>query len=306
MYPSLVTEGRWQSLFDSLGHYPKCRHTGNNRASILQDHDLILLALYRVAFPKATSAEINAFLYRANYGNLNFRFYSPSQITTCEQLLGLTRKVGSTTAYQALLPRNKRKRWCYWNLPYPYGIADIRRQDMIDMDECGVELSTADRSIGKAYIGKRVKQSGLYSKTDKWNLLLAISGAPDGRRWQNMWTGEGTTGDRMVSFLAMILDQIGPGSNEQRFCFIMDNLSSHHNVQMSLLIFMAGHRLVFRAPYYPIDGPIEYVFNTIQGTLRINMASIKDGPSLVAEVIAAISDIHTFEPYFINCGYWVN
>ena len=110
----------------------------------------------------------------------------------------------------------------------------------------------------------------------------------------------------MVSFLAMILDQIGPGSNEQRFCFIMDNLSSHHNVQMSLLIFMAGHRLVFRAPYYPIDGPIEYVFNTIQGTLRINMASIKDGPSLVAEVIAAISDIHTFEPYFINCGYWVN
>ena len=148
----------------------------------------------------------------------------------------------------------------------------------------------------------------MYSKTDKWNLMIAISGDPDGRRWQNMWTWEGTTGDRMVSFLAMILDQIGPGTNERRYCFIMDNLSSHHNVQMTLLIFMAGHRLVFRAPYYPIDGPIEieYVFNIIQGTLRINMASIKDGPSLVAKVIAAIGNIQTFEPYFINCGYWVN
>jgi hypothetical protein len=182
MYPSLVTEHRWQSLVDNLGHYRKCRRTGNNRATVLRDHDLILLALYRVAFPKVTAAEINAVLYRANYGTFDFRFYSPSQITKCEQRLGLTRKVGSTIAYQALLPRNKRKRWCYWNLPYPYGIADIRRHDLIDMDECGVELATADRSIGKAYIGKRVKQSGLYSKSDKWTLLLAISGHPNGRR----------------------------------------------------------------------------------------------------------------------------
>lgn len=73
---------------------------------------------------------------------------------------------------------------------------------------------------------------------------------------------------------------------------------------MSVLIFAAGHRLAFRAPYYPIDGPIEYVFNTVQGTLRINMDAITDGPSLVAEVTAAIGDIQTFEPYFVNCSYW--
>ena len=121
-----------------------------------------------------------------------------------------------------------------------------------------------------------------------------------------MWTGEGTTGDRRVSFLTMILDQLGLGTADRGFCFIMDNLSSHHIKQMSLLIFMAGHRLVFRAPYYPIDGPIKYVFNTIQGTLRINMNSIVDGPSLVNGVHAAIGDIDTFEPFFINCGCWVN
>ena len=69
---------------------------------------------------------------------------------------------------------------------------------------------------------------------------------------------------------------------------------------------MAGHRLVFRAPYYPIDGPIEYVFNTIQGTLCINNANIFDGPSLVNEVLSTIADTNTFEPYFVNCGYWMN
>ena len=87
------------------------------------------------------------------------------------------------TAYQDLLLRNKRKRWCYWNLLYPSGIVDIHRHDLIDIDECGVKLSTVDRSIGKAYIGKRVKQSGLHSKSDEWTLLLAISGDPNGKRW---------------------------------------------------------------------------------------------------------------------------
>jgi hypothetical protein len=46
---------------------------------------------------------------------------------------------------------------------------------------------------------------------------------------------------------------------------------------MAAIIYAAGHRLAFRAPYYPIDGPIEFVFNTVQGMLRINMAQITVG-----------------------------
>ena len=38
---------------------------------------------------------------------------------------------------------------------------------MIDLNECGIKLKTAERSNGKAYIGERVNQEGLYSKTDK-------------------------------------------------------------------------------------------------------------------------------------------
>ena len=306
LYPSLETEDRWDSLLTSLGHYRQCRRTGNRRAVVLRDHDCILLALYRVAFPKAIAAEINAFLFRANYGSLLFRFYSPSQISECEQRLGLTRKRGSTTAFQALLPVNKRKRWCFWNLPYPFGIADIRRRDMIDVDEAGCELATAEKKIGKSYVGKRVQQSGLYSRSDKWTLLLGISGDNNGDRWLDLWTGEGTNAKRMISFIRRIVHDIGPGTPVRRRCFVMDNLSSHHSVQMATIIFNAGHRLAFRAPYYPVDGPIEYVFNTVQATLRLNNRLISDGPSLVDELQNAVGDIDSFVAYFINCGFILN
>lgn len=72
---------------------------------------------------------------------------------------------------------------------------------------------------------------------------------------------------------------------------------------MSAIIHAAGHRIVFRAPYYPVDGPIEYVFNTIQGILQVRMDRITDGDSLVQEMNVAIASIPSFEPYFINCGF---
>ena len=226
VFPSLRSEYRYSALNATRGHVRACRRTGNNRATVLRGYDLFLLALYRTVFPKATAAEINAFLYRANYGSVNFRFYSSSQITKAEQRIHLTRKKGSTTAYQALLPINIQKRWAFWNLPYPYGIADIRRQDMIDLDECGVEVMSGDRSWGKAYVGRRVGQPGAYGKDTKINLLLAISGDGINRyRWREYWTGEGTTGVRMINFIRTIINQIGPGTANRRYCFIMDNLT---------------------------------------------------------------------------------
>jgi hypothetical protein len=250
VFPSKSTERRHVNLQNTLGHTRPCRRTGNDRATVLRDQDLLLLALYRITFPKATAAEINAFLFRANYGNVRFRFYSPSQISEAEKWIGLTRKKGSTTAYQALLPINKLKRWAFWNLPYPYGIADIRRQDMIDLDECGVELQTADRHHGKAFVGKRVSQSGPYQKSTKYNLLLAISGdGANPRRWRDIWSGEGTTGQRMITFIRTIITQIGPGTPQRRYCFIMDNL--RYAVMCALLVLVLSQIFSSRIPMSP-------------------------------------------------------
>jgi hypothetical protein len=304
LWPSTQTIHRWVALRDRFGHCRPCQRSGNIRATVLRDHDLFLLALYRVVYPKATATEINAFLYRANFGNLNFRFYTPSQISEAEDRIGLSRVAGSTTAYQAFFPINMRKRWNFWNLAYPLGIADIRRTDFIDLDECGLFVETGSRGYGKCYIGKRVNEEGPYSKSEKWNLLLAISGDPTAERWKKMWLEGGTTNTKMIDFIQDILDDIGPGTPQRRRCFIMDNLTSHHNAQVSALIHTAGHRLVFRAPYYPVDGPIEYVFNSLQVALWINMHQIRTGANLLHEVHTAIANMQTFEPYFMHCGFW--
>ena len=150
-----------------------------------------------------------------------------------------------------------------------------------------------------------MKQSGLYSKSDKLNLLLAISGDDDNpMRWRGIWTGEGTTGNRMIEFVCRIIIDIDSlDEPDRRFCLIMDNLRSHHNQQMSAIIIAAGHRIVFRVPYYPVDGPIKYVFNTIQGVLRIRNHLISDAPTLQKEIDHAIAFIPSFAPYFINCSF---
>jgi hypothetical protein len=72
---------------------------------------------------------------------------------------------------------------------------------MLDLDKDGIELLTADCKNGKAYVGKRVQQSRLYSRTDKWKIMLAIAGNEDGSRvsrWLDYWTGKGTDAQQMM------------------------------------------------------------------------------------------------------------
>ena len=77
------------------------------------------------------------------------------------------------------------------------------------------------------HIGHRVSQPGPYSKSTKINLLLAISGDDINRwRWREMWTGKGTTGTCMITFIQRVINDIGPGTAQRRYCFTMDNLQS--------------------------------------------------------------------------------
>ena len=106
VYPSATTQRRYERLEQRIGHVRPCKRNGNCFAEKMSGLDLIHIAMYQVAYPKCTIAEINAFLYNVNLGNPNFSFYSQSQISLAEKSIGLTRKKGSTTAYQAYYPQN--------------------------------------------------------------------------------------------------------------------------------------------------------------------------------------------------------
>ena len=67
----------------------------------------------------------------------------------------------------------------------------------------------------------------------------------------------------MVQFVRHILNNIRIVTNNRRRMFTVNTMSLHHNLQMATIIHAAGHRLAFCAPYYPVDGPMKYVFNTI-------------------------------------------
>ena len=83
----------------------------------------------------------------------------------------------------------------------------------------------------------------------------------------------------------------------------MDNLNSHKNIAVIALIHLYGHGVVFRAPYWAVDAPIEYIFNTIQSLIRARLYEIKNGNELVLAIYQSIQSIENFSNYFINVGF---
>jgi hypothetical protein len=272
---------------------------GNNRATALVGLDLFLLALWN---PKSSAAETNAFLFNAR-PLASRRLYHPSQISRAEDLLGLSRKVGSTTAQQALMLHNVLKHFQFWRHNYPYGIFDINIEDLIDLDEAGFFLESVNGARGKAGIGKRVKEEGPYGHSEKWTLTMAVSADPNGERWVNFVRKPGTSIFDFATFIQRIVDSLPPGTAARRRCFIMDNLSAHHSILITQIIHAASHRIVFRAPYYPIDGPIEYVFNTIQQELTRELYRVNNNADLERIIQRIINRMTDFQRYFLHCGY---
>ncbi|KAL7530091.1 hypothetical protein ACHAXR_003304 [Thalassiosira sp. AJA248-18] len=72
------------------------------------------------------------------------------------------------------------------------------------------------------------------------------------------------------------------------------------------LIEDAGHRLVFRAPYWSCDdGAIEYVFNTIHVKLQMNDGGVTTVDDLINEIDDIIFGMvdSSFYPYFQHVGF---
>jgi hypothetical protein len=257
----------------------------------------VLLAIYVQCFPDATGLEKIAFLYRAHG-----IWYNESQITKAEQRIGISRKKSSTTANQALEPRYIYQRQCFWHLPYPFGIADIDVEDMIDLDEAKILTETANRRYCKGHVERRCRKTGLYGHGRGYILLLAIR--PNGERWYRFEERPRTDVPFFLSFIQEILADIGPWApGRRRHCFTMDNLNVHHHPQVVHSILLSGHRLVFRTPYNPSDGPIELVFNHFEGELKRYVYKIRNAQDLVSWTRNIIRSFGPFRSFFNKVGF---
>jgi hypothetical protein len=169
-------------------------------------------------FPEASAAEVIAFLWNSHGQFLpEPRLYHPSQITRAEQDLGISRKRSSTTARQAGTPRVQRWRSVYWHHNYPFGIADIRAEDMIDLDEAGLGLETAKRGYAKARLVSRARYSGPYGHGKKLVLLMAISACPNDKlRWYDLDEQAGTDTAHFLRFMLRVLNDLPPGTPQRQ------------------------------------------------------------------------------------------
>ena len=302
--PSKRTLRRWRRRWLTYGDVRAFRRTGNSRATVLRGQDLLSLAYFRVIFPKATQAEMNVLLFGAQIGRGEPwpRFFSASQITKAEDRLGLSRKRGSTTAYQALLPINLIRRDLFWNRNYPIGRADINSEDMIDLDEAGIFLETCNRKHGKGYIGCRIREEGPYNHSEKYTITMAIAGSQQGERYYDLERKAGTTTAAFLTFVQNVIATVGPGTPARRRCFTMDNLLAHKHPAVIGCILTSGHRVLFRAPYYAVDGPIEYFFNTLQHELTVALPRVRNPGDLHFEVNRIIAGTPNFCNYFTSLG----
>ncbi len=183
----------------------------------------------------------------------------------------------------------------YWTEPPPLGMRGVPIADIIDIDKAGFFLEHSDRKFGKTISSMCCSQNGVYGHGEKVNLLLAICGDNVGRmRWHNQWMEGGMTIERFYGFIDHILDNLDQNHPGRLFVFTMDNLSAHRNPLVTNWILNAGHRYVFRAPYWPVDGAVEYVFNSVQSKLRIYFNRLETMDNLRTRINLTVGGIFSF------------
>ena len=86
----------------------------------------------------------------------------------------------------------------------------------------------------------------------------------------------------------------------------MDNLNLHRHPVTTNLIYARGHHVVFRVPYWSYDGAIEYVFNTLQTRLQMEINGVDNVFQLVNNINGIIGGMTSFKRYFLHVGFLDN
>ena len=87
------------------------------------------------------------------------------------------------------------------------------------------------------------------------------------------------------------------------FCFTADNLNVHQDKHIHGMIESRGHKHLFNAPYWAIDGPMEYVFNSVHLHLLMNYGELNDLDELENVTDTIIANLGHWMRYFLHCKF---
>jgi hypothetical protein len=123
----------------SLYRWADCPHpfrwTGGQPRTTIVGVDMIHLVTFLVAHPDLTQDKMAAFVF--NEGGM---LVSKQRNSKHLDDLEITKKKASIEAFQALSAEVQFRVFTYWNCPPPFGIFEVRRRKLINIDEFGVTL----------------------------------------------------------------------------------------------------------------------------------------------------------------------
>jgi len=272
-------------------------------------------------YPSAEHDEMATFIY-----NEGGRLYSRQDISKRLIDMEVTRKVASTEAYQAFLPRNIWRCNMFWSQPPPLGVVTIPRRTMIDVDEFGMSMNRCESKRGYSLSCFRVRKPGHYERTQKLTVLFAIEPGDhrlppqargsiwNPRRWIKVIRDGGTTAFVFAEFLEEILVTATDVDDVRNVLF--DNLRSHLApvVAQTIEVRPPGSNTTFtsiaRPPYQPKYGPIEYkicdLVETVGRQTTRDWTTADLEQALVREAARLSFNTRSFDNTFDHCGYTVD
>ena len=98
------------------------------------------------------------------------------------------------------------------------------------------------------------------------------------------------------------MDQLDADHPGRLFCFTMDNRDIHHSEILLERFEERGHRYLFRAPYWSLDRPMEYIFNIVHVLLTYSR-DIGDLDELGNRLDSIITEMGDFLEYFMHVQF---
>jgi len=251
----------------------------------------ILLGLFKLIFPDALLTQCISFL---NYFGAQLQPQQTSLISRNLKMLGFTKK----KLCHINVRRNEEQRKMWWILRSPYGVADVPRARLIDIDETGVVLFTTERGWGHALRGQRAVTYAPPERGKKYTVILAIS-----NHGVVSWlvVNNNTNTELFVNF---IRHNLHPALGECGHFLMMDNLSAHHTAAVVQEVKQTGHQLLFRPPYSLDYAPVELAFKKVKTYLRSHKYEISPDnlESYIHEAIGTITP-EDCNNWFKKCFY---
>jgi hypothetical protein len=111
------------------------------------------------------------------------------------------------------------------------------------------------------------------------------------------------TSGAFTNYMLELFNWLDTNRNGRSFLFTMDNLNLHKHPMIINMIHSRDHRVVYHAPYWSCDGAIEYVFNTLQTNLQVDVNGVGTVYQLMNKINTIIANMPQFKPYFIHVGF---